>query len=138
MFQWTVISFSPGEVHPIGLWGKLFLDHPVYITGYSGQGPKWELSITLVLPLIILQMIILTNSDKVPLLVVSVCVNIAGSCLFLLFMKKKTLFKSLPYFRGRGVFRLLLFMYFSSQAKTNPPLRRAPFFSHSYFIASQC
>ena len=35
----------------------------IYITGYSGLGPIWKLYITLVLPLIILQMIILTNSD---------------------------------------------------------------------------
>ena len=30
IFQWTVISFSPGEVHPIGLGGERFFDHPVY------------------------------------------------------------------------------------------------------------
>ena len=43
---------------------QLKLSHfQVYITRYSGLGPMWELYITLVLPLIILQMIILTNSD---------------------------------------------------------------------------
>ena len=45
-----------------GDWRK-FSHFQVYITGFSGLGPIWQLYMTLVLPLAILQMIILSDSD---------------------------------------------------------------------------
>ena len=37
IFQWTIISFPPGEEHPIGLVGGHFFDHPVVHTYRTAQ-----------------------------------------------------------------------------------------------------
>ena len=47
IFQWTVISFPPGEVHPIGLGGERFFDHPVimccfFVHDYHGVYTGWS------------------------------------------------------------------------------------------------